>query len=257
MVSIITITYNNYEELVKTLESIPVSKNVESVVINGGDCKKTLGFLEKYTGVVINEADKGISDAFNKGLLTAKGSCIMFLNSGDILIKPDYPVDAEKILQMMNDIAFVHSNILLEDSLAGSLIVRPRRKNIGRGMPYLHPSMIVRKQVFNDIGFFDLSKKIAMDYEFTVRLEKHGLKGYYFNSDPVVQMNGKGVSIIKESESIRESYQSLKQNNFLNLSRLSNLGIRLVLFYLRMLMYKIKADKLLGVMKRIKYNKTI
>ena len=257
MVSIITVTFNNYEELVSTLKSVPLSEDIESVVINGGSCKKTLEFLETYSGIVINEPDKGISDAFNKGVLVSRGNYVMFLNSGDILIKQDYPLEAEKILNEKKEFSFVHSNILLEDKSAGTLTIRPRRKNIGRGMPYLHPSMIFRKSVFNNIGLFDLSKKIAMDYEFTVRMEKQGLKGYYFNFEPVIQMNGKGISISRESESMRESYQSLKQNNFLSSGRFFNFGIRLVLFYLRMIMYKIKADKLLGLMKRIKYNKTI
>jgi glycosyltransferase involved in cell wall biosynthesis len=257
MVSIITITFNNYEELVSTLRSVHLSEGIESVVINGGSCIKTVGFLETYPGTVIIEPDKGISDAFNKGVIVSRGNYVMFLNSGDLLINRDYPLDAEKILDENKGFSFVHSNILLDDKLAGSLTVRPRKKNIGRGMPYLHPSMIIRKSVFNDIGFFDLSKKIAMDYEFTIRMEKHGLKGFYLNYEPVVKMNGMGISIDRESESIKESYQSLKQNNFLSPGRFFNFGIRLVLFYCRMLMYKIRAGKLLGILKKLKYNKTI
>lgn len=55
MISIVTITYNNFDELVKTLNSIPESTIIESVVINGGQCEKTKLFLNTYSGKSITE----------------------------------------------------------------------------------------------------------------------------------------------------------------------------------------------------------
>ena len=48
MISIVTITYNNYYELIKTLDSIPQSDLMESIVINGGECENTKEFLKTY-----------------------------------------------------------------------------------------------------------------------------------------------------------------------------------------------------------------
>lgn len=90
MISIVTVTYNNFNELIETLNSIPESDIVESVVINGGDCKKTKDFLENYPGKSISEKDDGIADAFNKSIKLSSGDYIMFLNSGDILLSADY-----------------------------------------------------------------------------------------------------------------------------------------------------------------------
>jgi len=83
MISIITITYNNYEGLKRTLSSIPSYNFIESVVVNGGTDKSTLEYLSSYRGKVINEKDEGIADAFNKGITKSSGDAIMFLNSGD------------------------------------------------------------------------------------------------------------------------------------------------------------------------------
>ena len=77
MVSVITVTYNNYNDLHRTLRSLKNVTGIESVVVNGGDCNKTKKLLSNYDGIAISEPDKGISDAFNKGVTRAieTGNC--------------------------------------------------------------------------------------------------------------------------------------------------------------------------------------
>ncbi|MGE5848458.1 MAG: glycosyltransferase, partial [Ignavibacteria bacterium] len=83
MVSLITLTCKNYKQLIETLNSISPELPVESIVVNCGNCKSTLNFLKSYDGIIINENDDGISDAFNKGILASSGDYLMVLNSGD------------------------------------------------------------------------------------------------------------------------------------------------------------------------------
>ncbi|MBT3716507.1 MAG: glycosyltransferase, partial [Deltaproteobacteria bacterium] len=90
MISVITVTYNNYYDLHRTLASLENVEGIENVVINGGDCEKTKKLLYDFKGVVISEPDRGISDAFNKGVIAANGENMMFLNSGDVLLSPEY-----------------------------------------------------------------------------------------------------------------------------------------------------------------------
>ena len=71
MISVITVTYNNYDDLHRTLHSLKNADGIESVVVNGGDCNKTKNLLSNYDGITISEPDKGISDAFNKGVTRA------------------------------------------------------------------------------------------------------------------------------------------------------------------------------------------
>lgn len=78
MISIITITFNNYSELRTTLDSLKDISNIESIVVNGGSCEKTREFLKNYPGKSVSEKDNGISDAFNKGLRIASGDAILF-----------------------------------------------------------------------------------------------------------------------------------------------------------------------------------
>ena len=90
MISVITVTYNNFDDLHRTLHSLEQVDGIESIVVNGGDCEKTKEYLSNFNGIEISEPDKGISDAFNKGVTLATGDNIMFLNSGDVLLSPEY-----------------------------------------------------------------------------------------------------------------------------------------------------------------------
>ena len=72
-ISIITITYNSASTLEETILSVVNQeyKNLEYVIIDGGSTDNTLGIIQKYKehiAIVVSEPDRGISDAFNKGI---------------------------------------------------------------------------------------------------------------------------------------------------------------------------------------------
>ena len=257
MISIITITYNDCEGLKRTLSSIPDYDFIESVVINGGNDKETLEYLKSAKGKVISEKDEGIADAFNKGIKNSSGNAIMFLNSGDDLIDTDFLKDAEEILKKNKKIDFIHSNLLLVDSTGLELFMKPPFCNLGRGLPYLHPTMIVRKSVFEQIGFFNKDYKIAMDFDFVVRLVKNNYKGFYISDKYVVKMEGTGRSIKQEFAAIQECYKSLKQNNYLNLKKSFGLIIRIILYFMRNVLVTFGLESILRRFKMKKHSKSI
>lgn len=256
MISLITLTYNNYEQLVETLGSVPEDNSFESVVVNGGQCLNTINYLKNHKGIVINEKDDGISDAFNKGILASHGEYIMVLNSGDVLLKKDYLLKAEKILEEDSSLSFVHSNILFEERFAGSLVMHPKMKNIGRGMPYFHQTMIIRKLVFDRVKLYKKNFRISMDYDLVVRMEKLKMKGFYLNEDPVVKMDGKGVSNTRELKTLLEAVDSLCENKYLNFPIIFNLSLRIFRFILRKLTVTLGAKGLYIELMRFKYKKS-
>ena len=254
MISIITITYNDFEGLKKTLSSIPNYDFIESVVINGGSDKLSLEHLVSHNGKVINEKDEGIADAFNKGIANSSGDAVMFHNSGDELIEPEYLKEAVEIFNKNKEVDFIHSNMILVDSIGTELFMKPPLCNLGRGLPYLHPTMIVRKSVFDQIGLFNKDYKIAMDFDFIVKLAKNGFKGFYVNDKAVVKMEGTGRSIEQEFNGIKECYNSLKQNGFLNLTNSFGMMVRIVLFLMRKLMMIVGLSGLLRNLKKQKHS---
>tara|TARA_Y100000815_G_scaffold5405_1_gene5183 strand:+ start:156 stop:995 length:840 start_codon:yes stop_codon:yes gene_type:complete len=267
--SIITITLNNFEELLRTVESVRDLNGCEHIIINGGECPQTLEFLQGYYGKSVSEPDQGISDAFNKGIRLSSGDAIIMLNSGDILLDRTYPARASQILDQDPQIDFVHADLIFEDTLIGSYIMRPLRTknilspNIGRGMPYRHQSMVVRKEVYGRVGFFNLNY-ICSDFDWVCRWElglkkSHG-KAYYSQGDPVIIMDGGGISSTQERKIILEAIKIIRQRNkhisFLEKTRsYSALFRRLVLFSVRVFLKKLGFVNILVIIKRIKYKR--
>ena len=267
--SIITITLNNFEELLQTVESVRDLNGCEHIIINGGECPQTLEFLQGYNGKSVSEPDQGISDAFNKGIRLSSGDAIIMLNSGDILLDRTYPARASQILDQDPQIDFVHADLIFEDTLIGSYIMRPLRTknilspNIGRGMPYRHQSMVVRKEVYGRVGFFNLNY-ICSDFDWVCRWEldlkkSHG-QAYYSQGDPVIIMDGGGISSTQERKIILEAIKIIRQRNkhisFLEKTRsYSALFRRLVLFSVRVFLKKLGFVNILVIIKRIKYKR--
>ena len=260
MISVITVTYNNYDDLHRTLHSLDQVDGIESVVVNGGDCDKTKKLLSDFEGITISEPDKGISDAFNKGVALATGENVMFINSGDVLLSPNYLLEAEKIINFNPEISFIHSDLIYNDRISGDFrltALQPfffRTPPLGRGMPYHHQSMVVRKNVFDKTGMFNLSYKISMDFDWVCRLHNHDLNGYYWNDEPVVKMDGEGLSALKEHLVIWESLRALKDNQLLTAKNLYGISVRIMFFLARRSMEILGLSEILGKLKKEKHN---
>jgi len=260
MISVITVTYNNYDDLHRTLHSLKNADGIESVVVNGGDCNKTKILLSNYDGIAISEPDKGISDAFNKGVTHATGDNVMFLNSGDVLLSPGYLQEAEKIIDLNPEISFVHSDSLFEDRISGIIYMEPLKSiffseaPLGRGMPYNHLTMIIRKSIFEKIGLFKLHYKITMDFEWVCRLQKNKIIGHYVSGEPVVKMDGGGVSSTTEQLVMWESLKALIENRLLDAKNFAGIFERSVLYIGRILLENLGMTDTLGWLKRKKHN---
>ena len=90
--SIITVVYNGEKYLEKTIESVIKQKfkNFEYIVIDGGSTDNSVKIIEKFEKKIdywVSEKDRGIYDAFNKGMRVSKGKFIGFINSDDIYKK--------------------------------------------------------------------------------------------------------------------------------------------------------------------------
>jgi glycosyltransferase involved in cell wall biosynthesis len=254
MISVVTITFNNCEELKKTLSSIKGATDIESVVINGGQSQDTLDYLKGYSGVVLSEKDDGIADAFNKGHLRSSGIAVAYLNSGDVLIDQDYYAWANQIFLNNPDVAFTYSDLLFEDSVVGDFLINPRGSGIadlGKGLPFPHPTMIVRKTVFETIGGFSKEYKIAMDFDFVVRLLKQGYQGAYY-PHATVRMDGLGVSSSRELDGIEECKKSLIHHGLYEGKIKRDFELRKVAYFTRRFIEKTFGPGILRAIKVLK-----
>ena len=101
-ITYVTVTYNAAAVVQRTLDSVFAQDypHIHHLIIDGASADGTLFIIEQYTArsnaagnghdvQVISERDNGIYDAMNKGLRSATGDYVCFLNAGDFLPTPD------------------------------------------------------------------------------------------------------------------------------------------------------------------------
>jgi len=267
LISIITPVYNSVNNIEANVKSILAQtyRNFNHIIVdnlskdNSVEIVKNLyneaGITEKLK--IISEKDNGISDAFNKGINAAEGEIIGILNSDDYYY--DHTVFERAIESFRrDDILFVHGNVLFIDPVYGTNIRRPLLCPLTTAMPYNHPTMFLRKSVYDRYGLFDLSFRYAMDFEFVCRLEQRitGFRksGWYIQGDPLTVMRAGGTSWENETDSIKEVKSALimhgRWNNKAKSSYLMRRSRVLLKKYLQLLKLNIVTKK----WRNIKWN---
>ncbi len=103
--SIITITRNAAPSIGATLQSVANQKGVDGLVehwvVDSASTDNTMEIVSQFPHVrSISEPDKGISDAFNKGMNLAQGKYLLYLNSDDILCDDNVLTDLYAFVQV-------------------------------------------------------------------------------------------------------------------------------------------------------------
>lgn len=253
MISVVTLTFQNFADLKATLRSLEGEDAIESVVVNGGQCSETKEFLKFFRGSSISEKDDGISDAFNKGIMLSKGEFVHFLNSGDILIDSRFYTEAVEVFNAHPEADFVYTGIIFGDQLCGPLLIPARECSLGRGTPYPHQGMIYRKRVFDRLGLFDKNFRAAMDFEHLCRMESAGMKGLRLSVPAGVYMDGGGVSTQREWVTIQESFRALSQHHLWTFRLVLDFFRRVTLFTGRQVLSTVGLASLLKRLKKQKY----
>ncbi len=203
-ISIITVSYNNELTIEDTINSVQSQTypNVEHIIIDGASTDKTMQIVNRHTdhlGQVLSEPDDGIYYAMNKGIKMAKGDVIGFINADDVLA-------SDKVLA---SVANTLQDEKLDSCFADLVYVKPKKLDkiirFWKASPYLnemfssgwsppHPTFYVRKKIYQQYGYFDLSYEMGNDIELMMRfLERYRISSQYV-PEVWVKMRLGGVS---------------------------------------------------------------
>ena len=224
-ISVITLTWNSESTVADTIKSIQKQSydNYEHIIIDNESTDKTLDLIrDLYSNdnnklKIISEKDKGISDAFNKGIKNSTGDIVVFLNSDDMYESHNV---FEEVMNAFSDsdVMYVHGDMIFEDDLYGTNRRKPLLCSLEEAMPYNHPTFFVRRELYEKHGVFDLKYKYTMDFHFICRLYKTPVepryKSKYISKIPFVRMRAGGVSWKYEFESLSELENALKEYGF-------------------------------------------
>lgn len=247
-ITLITPSYNSAKTITRTIDSVIAQDyfDLEYIIIDGASTDETLNIVKSYQDKIniklVSEKDKGIYDAMNKGIKLATGDIVGILNSDDLF-------DNNKILQTVSEV-FSEENI---DAVYGDIKYfsddvnsvkrywragEYKESKLDNGWVIPHPSLFLRKSVYDKCGLFNTDFRIAGDYEFILRLLKiYKIKVKYI-PEVFVRMYDGGTSggSLKQR---RRGWKELKNTWTVNNFKVPKLFIfRRVLFKISQLLFK-------------------
>lgn len=183
-VSIITATYNSANTILDCVKSIndQTYNNIEHIIIDGKSRDNTLNLIKSIPNrvkVVVSEKDLGIYDAMNKGIILSTGNIIAILNSDDLYASNEVIENIVNHFEKNKNLGILYGDLNYVSKNNLNLIVRKWKSN-----PYYdnyfedgnvppHPSTIVLRKVYSEVGLFNLKYHFAADYEFLLRAFKN------------------------------------------------------------------------------------
>ncbi len=186
LISIIVAVFNGKTTLQECIDSVARQTylNKELIVIDGGSKDGTVELLMENLGKItywISEPDRGIFNAWNKGLAQAQGEWICFLGADDYFWDITVLERMAVQLQMLpTDIRVAYGQIM-QVNVDEQLPPRPIGESWGQGKEFFKQFMCIphvgtmhRRSLFEKHGKFDESFHIAGDYEFLLRELKTG-----------------------------------------------------------------------------------
>ncbi|MEO6914442.1 MAG: glycosyltransferase, partial [Chitinophagaceae bacterium] len=177
-ISVISICFNNLAELIATMESVDKQTLLpfEHIIIDGSTNTAISDYLTVNTQPGyrkwICENDKGIADAFNKGVKLATGRVLNMLNSGDRYINEVVLQTVDEKFEQDPDLAWLHGKFLIQRGGLWVTIGKPFNPGLlYRGMRSLsHQSMFLKSSLHDKFGLYDVTLRNAMDYDFVCRI---------------------------------------------------------------------------------------
>lgn len=206
-ISIITACFNSSRHIAQTLASVSRQRGVdcEHIIADGGSTDSTLALVEaglRPGGRWLSGTDTGIADAMNKGIALSRGEWLLFLQSDDYLLGDEVLAQAAAYLQPGLDV--VGFPVRFGD--AGRNREFPARGagawlNFKDGIN--HQGTFIRRALFERIGPYDTSFRIAMDYEFFLRAKRAGAQFAFHPAPAISMMRDTGISSQRDWANLR------------------------------------------------------
>lgn len=223
-ISIITATYNSLSSLPSVFRSIADQdySNIEWIIVDGGSNDGTLEYIKDNESLVskwVSEPDNGIYDALNKGLDMATGDIIGFLHSDDFF--EDETVIGKIIGQFeIKQCDGVYGDLRYVNSNDTEKIIRYWKSNpfysslLKKGWMPAHPTLFLKKGVYQKHGSFDTSFKIAADYDFMLRILKDNTLKFEYLPEIITNMRVGGASntVGNLKSKMREDLRAMANN---------------------------------------------
>ena len=179
LISIITVVLNRRDTIQRTISSVvpQLSNNVEYIVIDGGSSDGTLDIIKQQDGYItywVSEPDRGIYDAWNKGIAVARGKYIAFVGADDHL-EAEFIARCVEFIKENNECDYISLKARINNHKRRVFGKKWRWSAFRRYMTVAHVGSLHNRKLYSRFGHYDTSYRVAGDYEFLLRAGR-GLK---------------------------------------------------------------------------------
>lgn len=221
-ISIVIATWNAAKTLKGCLNSIipQLSSRVELIVIDGGSKDETNQIIDSYGDIIsykVSEPDKGIYDAWNKGVSASSGKWVAFIGADDVLLPGAIDtylevIDSMEDIDTYDYICALNEHVDDDGNVLKVIGGDPVWSSYRFGMNAAHVASLHNKRnLFESIGGYDLQFRICADYDLLLR--KRNMLKSIFVPVHIARMKVGGMSFslaaIKETFAIRRKNKSL------------------------------------------------
>ena len=222
--SIITINRNNENGLRKTITSVLNQSwsDFEYIIVDGASTDNSVDVIKNEISSVpkglnsriqfISEADTGVFNAMNKGIVMAKGDYLLFLNSGDFFVDNNV---LSNVFCVMRETDILSCSCRVSKNGEQVFITTPPT-NYTFGFFYnnslAHQATFIKKDLFNKFGLYREDLKFMGDWEFFVRTiviagastQNIDVILTDYNMEGISSVSNNQYSIIKEKQTVFE-----------------------------------------------------
>jgi GT2 family glycosyltransferase len=218
LVTVVVAVKDDFPRLPGLLESVMgiAMSATEIIVVDGSssDGTRERRLWDDNAGPVsvrwLSEPDDGVAEAWNRGVALARGEWVVFLGEDDVIHDNaawQHTVNVLRGLPLSCGIAVFPIAVV---SPAGRLLATetspagPLAARLLAGERIAHQGMFHRQALWTTCGQFDMSYRIAADYEFCLRACRAGVSVESFPDTPAVAMTFGGMSKQSPLATLRE-----------------------------------------------------
>ncbi|MCE9681669.1 glycosyltransferase family 2 protein [Halomonas alkalisoli] len=227
-ISVITACFNSEETIGDAIATLKQQTwpAVEHVVVDGASKDGTVAIARNTLGdsdILISEPDQGIYDALNKGIAHASGEVVGFLHSDDLYAHDEV---LSRVAACFADpaVGAVYGDLQYVQADKTERVIRHwksgpfNRGKLKRGWMPPHPTFFMRRELYRELGGFDLAYRIAGDYDAMLRyLGSEKVKVVYL-PEVLVKMRVGGASNGSLKQILHKSREDIAamRNNGIN-----------------------------------------
>lgn len=233
-ISVITAVFNSGATVGGAIASVASQTHLdlEHIIVEGNSSDDSLAQIDRAAHdrmLLFSGPDAGIYDALNKGIGHATGDVVGFVHSDDFLANNR---TLARVADAFTDpeVEAVFGDLVYVSQTDPSRVIRHwsmgpfRRERLKYGWMPAHPTLYVRREVYERYGHFDSSFGIAADYDFILRYFSRTSGKTVYIPEVLYKMRLGGVSnrnFAKIRQKLAEDYLAIRRNRVGGISTLA------------------------------------